>query len=255
MKLQTAAIRITIISALLVATNVPPICGIPPGGDASRPAGETAVAAQPELLYSGPQVGEVIPPLSIIDVNGGRKDRVFDPRIEAGGGLTLYVFFRGPARPVSRSIGQIDAMAREIEETTKKMNQGGMRVVFIGLMPDRLEGDRRLRDVWMMLDPKAPANISNDGVEGPGAWGLNSKCQITAVLAKNRKVIFNHATTSPGDADDDRIRRAVSEAVGFSVTSKPAWAARLHKPMAPSSQPADKMEPSMEPKMDKKMMK
>ena len=118
-------------------------------------------------------------------------------------------------------------MVREITARGERQGAPPMHTYFIGLMPDRLEGDRRLRDVWMMLEPKAPANVSLEGVEGPGAWGINKKCQLTLILAKGGKVVFNHATTSPGDADNDKIRKALSDAVGYGVTSRPAWADRM----------------------------
>jgi hypothetical protein len=192
--------------------------GMAPQDPASRPA------ASDEPVLSGPQKGEPVPAIQVIDVNGGRKERIYDPRREVGDDLAIYFLFTGPARPISRSIGKIDALVREANIRNQRTNKKELKIFFVGLMPDRLEGDRRLRDVWMMLKPDAPANVSVEGVEGPGAWGINKKCSLTVVFGKGGKVVFNHATTSPGDKDDDVIRGALSEALGYEVTSRPAWA-------------------------------
>lgn len=187
----------------------------------SRPATPAPDAPAPtEPVFSGPQKGEKTPPFRVIDVKGTRDLREFDPTAEAASGAALYFFFPSPNRILARAIHEMDAMASDAKAS-------GLRSYFVGLFPDRLEGEQRLRDVWTSLRPKTPASLSVDGLEGPGAWGLNKKCLVTVVLAKDGKVAFNRAVLSPGERDFDEIRAALSELVGRAVTSRPAEGAGM----------------------------
>ena len=190
----------------------------------SRPA-PAARAPEPEpqaaeAVFSGPQKGEKAPSFQVIDVLGTRAKRELDPTAEAGEGAALYFFFPSPNRLIARAINEIDAMASDAKEH-------GLRAYFVGLFPDRLEGEQRLRDVWTSLRPAAAPFVSVDGVEGPGSWGLNKKCLVTVVLVKGGRVAFNRAVLSPGQRDFDEIRAALSELVGHKVTSRPAQGAGM----------------------------
>jgi len=205
-----------------------------------------------DVIFSGPQKGERVPPFVAIDVTGGRKERVFDPTKEAGDNLAVYVMFTGPARPVTRSIANIDCIAREINVAAKREKRQGVMVYYVLLAPDRIEGAARLRHVFTGITPEEPASIAADGPEGPGNWGLHRKCQLTVVIAKESKVLFNLTTTSPGDREDDAIREALSTIVGHACTSRPNWArsgespmmgggmgsSMMSKPETPASKPA-----------------
>jgi hypothetical protein len=181
----------------------------------SRPAparGDSGSApARTETVFSGPQKGEKVPSFRVVDVTGARKEREFDPTKEAASAPALYFFFVNPNRVVARTIKVIDAMARE-------GSSHGLRAYFIGLLPDRLEGDQRLRDAWSSLKPFIPVCLSPDGVEGPGSWGLNKQCQVTVVVAKDGKVVANVSALSPGDQDFEAIRAALQGVLGKPIS-------------------------------------
>lgn len=188
--------------------------------------------APPDPVYSGPQVGERVPPFLAIDVTGGRKERTFDPTKEAGDGLVVYAMFTGPARPVTRSLANLDCITREINAVAAREKRSGVKVFYVLLAPDRIEGAARLRHIWLGILPAAPATLAAEGIEGPGNWGLNRRCQLTVVVAKAGQVVFNVTTTTPGDREDDAIRAALSDMFGHACTSRPNWARSGEMPMA-----------------------
>ncbi|HKE00231.1 MAG TPA: hypothetical protein VKE69_04420 [Planctomycetota bacterium] len=182
---------------------------VPRGTPASAPA--SAPAAEP--VFSGPQAGEKVPSLRVTDLTGGRADREFDPTREASSEPTLYFFFQTPSRIVANAIVEIDAITRQAHEH-------GLRSYFIGLMPDKLEGDQRLRDVWTSLKPATPATLADGGVEGPGNWGLNKQCAVTIVIAKDGKVVRNIAALAPGEPDFDAVRDALTTLLGKRIDAR-----------------------------------
>jgi hypothetical protein len=204
-------------------------------GQDSRGA-PAAPAPHPEVVFSGPQIGEKVPGFRVLDVQSTREDREFDPAREAKDDPTLYLFFAPPNRVIARAIATVDAIHREAKEH-------GLRVYVVGLLPDRLDGDQRLREVWGSLRPSFPALLSVDGLEGPGAWGLNKRCQATFVIAKGGRVTFNLASLGPSEDEFERVREAVSAALGRRVTSRPAAPRRPEASMreaAAESRPLDR---------------
>jgi len=87
--------------------------------------------------------------------------------------------------------------------------------------------DQRLRDVWQSLKPPFPALLSKDGLEGPGAWGLNKKCFTTVVLVKGGKVVYNMAALAAGDKDFETLQRELSKLLGVKIEVKPETAGAM----------------------------
>lgn len=184
------------------------------GRAASRPA-PPASAPAAERIFSGPQLGEKVAPFRTADVTGGRKEREFDPVKEAGDGAALYFFFPGDVnRIVAAAIREVAAMAKQGEEH-------GLKSVFVALHGDQLAADQRLRDVWTSLKPPIPASVSVDGAEGPGSWGLDKRCTVTVVLAKEGKVVFNYAALSASPAEWEKLRAELGSMLGAKITARP----------------------------------
>ncbi|MFN0207306.1 MAG: type II secretion system protein GspG [Planctomycetota bacterium] len=177
-------------------------------------AAETKPQQKAEKLFSGPQAGEKTTGFRAADVNGNRKDREFDPVAEAAGGKAIYFFFSTDVDRISaRAITNIGLLCSEAKTH-------GVKSYFIGLAADALAGDQRLRDVWKSVDPGIAASISVDGPEGPGAWGINKKSKVTAVLANENKVTYNYASLSPADSDYELLRTEVSKLAGKPMVVK-----------------------------------
>lgn len=193
--------------------------GRPPAAVQDAPASSRAVpvgagrdgAAQSkpaaEVLYSGPQKGEKVRPFSIVNVTTPKPGMEFDPVAAAGDAPSLYFFFPSDvSRIVSRAISNIGALAGEAAEA-------GLKSYFIGLCPDPLAAEQRLRDVWSSRPLRVVASLSKDGVEGPGNWGLNKKCDVTVILVKNGTVVFNYAALAPADSDYEVLREEIGRLV------------------------------------------
>jgi len=57
--------------------------------------------------------------------------------------------------------------------------------------------------------------IAEGGAEGPGAYGLNRKVQLTVLVAKDNKVTANFALVQPSaESDAPKIAEAIAAAVG-----------------------------------------
>jgi hypothetical protein len=76
--------------------------------------------------------------------------------------------------------------------------------------------------------------ISTDGAEGPGAYGLNRKVQLTVLVVKDNKVAANFALVQPSvAADGPKIAGAIATAVG----AQPPTAEEFQKLSAPMRRP------------------
>lgn len=197
--------------ALLLGSPMETARQEPASAPASKPASAPVAA---ERIFSGPQAGEATPKFTIQDVTAKRDPKEFDPVAEAAGGKTLYYFFPADVtRLVARGITNISILADAAKAR-------GLRSYFVALTADPITADQRLRDVWGLTHTPVPASISLEGLEGPGAWGLNRKCIITVVLAENGIVQFNYAAMQPADADYVTLQKEVEKLVGAKLDVK-----------------------------------
>ncbi|MBX3744473.1 MAG: hypothetical protein KF833_04120 [Verrucomicrobiae bacterium] len=166
--------------------------------------GSTAGAA--ERVYSGPQPGEAVTPFRVVEVAGPAVEAERDPVTEAEGGAVALVFVHALERsmaPLLRAIDRYGAQAKERLRT---------EVVF--LVPDRLEGERRVRAASGSLRLHSRVGVSVDGIEGPGNFGLNRECMMTIVAARGNRVWTNFALVQPGVADAPAVIGALSRLAG-----------------------------------------
>ena len=163
-----------------------------------------------EIVYSGPQPGEALPDFEALAVNGPHSGRVHDFVAEYGDAPILLVFAHYIDRNVYGVLWPCDRYAAE-------RSVAGLRTVFVYLAPDQVSGERRMHQVKKSLTLEVPAAVSIDGVEGPGAYGLNRQVGITAIIAKDKRVVANITLVQPGLVDAPRIIAEVAKLVGGHV--------------------------------------
>ncbi len=171
-----------------------------------------AVLALPaqETLFSGPQPGEPLKPFTVLAVNGAHAGKEVDFISQFGNEPILLIFAHYIDRNVYRVLWPCDRYASEVP---------ALKTLFVYLAPDRVEGERRMQQVVKSLSLVAASAVSVDGVEGPGAYGLNKQAGVTAILAKNGRVVFNRAIVQPGQSEAQRIvLEAIKLAGGNPVT-------------------------------------
>ncbi len=89
-----------------------------------------------------------------------------------------------------------------------------LRTEMIFLSPDRLAGEQRVKAAAGALKLQSPVELSVDGAEGPGNYGLNKECLMTIVAAKDNTVTANFALVQPGIADAPKVLEAMAKVCG-----------------------------------------
>lgn len=167
----------------------------------------TACSADP--VFSGPQVGEKLPPLRVKVIAGAGEGEVLDVVAEAGDKPQLIFFLHERTRP---AFGLMNTVMR----FAKTRMKDGLQPVHVFLSDDATETEAWLKRLnASMFASGIRRTLSLDGVEGPGAYGLNRNVTVTVLVANEGKVTANFALVQPGEqADAPRIFAAVVDVLG-----------------------------------------
>lgn len=166
------------------------------------------IADESDEVFSGPQPGERIEPFALNGVRGDEAGKAIDLVDRAAGGPLLIVFFHEKTRP---AFGLTNAVGRFAETRAEK----GLTAGVVYLTADATETEKWLKSVNQMLPPKATLGISPDGLEGPGAWGLNRNVAVTVMIANEGKVTSSFALRQPSlDVDGPKIFQAIADVTG-----------------------------------------
>ncbi|MDE0018924.1 MAG: biopolymer transporter ExbD [Candidatus Poribacteria bacterium] len=182
-------------------------------------------------IFSGPQPGEKLPPLTVTGVGGRIDGTTFDMTTKADGKpLILFlqdtnaVGIKGLVN-VFKLLLQIDAHQKKQSQATgtETPNQGlQIGVVFLADNLDTLPEWAR-----NMLKEEIPnvvlTGLSPDGREGPGSYGLNRNVAQTVLIAKDGQVLHNFAFTQPMLRPDPYVLGAVGEAIGIKPATLEKW--------------------------------
>jgi len=163
-----------------------------------------------ETLFSGPQPGEELPPLSVMAVNGPRAGKIVHYVSEFGLAPVLIVFMHQLDRNVQRNVWPLERFAAD-------RAHAGLRSLVVFLNADRIEGQRMMRHWLDEHGDLIPIAVSIDGIEGPGSYGLNKNVAVTAILAHRKKVVFNRTIVQPGYSEAVKIIAAAVPLVGGEV--------------------------------------
>jgi hypothetical protein len=181
--------------------------------------------------FSGPQVGEKLTPFTTKAILGNEAGKEIDLVKAAAGKPVLIVFVHERNRPtvgLARLLGLYAATKKDAGLTSG--------IVF-------LTADPTMTEEWMKLAKGAlpggvPVGISTDGQEGPGAYGLNRKVQMTILVGKEDKVTANFALVQPSvQVDAPKIAQAVVDALGGGQGPTIEDLQKLGGPMRPAAPP------------------
>jgi hypothetical protein len=152
-------------------------------------------------IYSGPQKGEPLPPLRVLDLTGPAKGREVDLVAEAGGAPLAVVFVHEVTRQAAQVLRAIDQAVAV---------RPSMKAAFVLLTADMNAAEQRTPMMQGSLQFKTRWAVSPDGREGPGAYGLNKAVTLTVLLAKENVVVLNRAIVSPSDVDGPPLVNAIA---------------------------------------------
>jgi len=159
-----------------------------------------------DAVFSGPQPGEKTTGFKSLAMTGPDATKEVDFPAQFKGAPTVLVFVHGIERSIVQLLNVIDQYGFEKKDVA--------RTAFIFLTADRVASEQRVPRVARSLRIQAPTAISLDGAEGPGNYGLNKKCLLTIVTAKDNKVTANFALVQPGIADAPKVIEAIAKLVG-----------------------------------------
>tara|TARA_B100001750_G_scaffold247710_2_gene274460 strand:- start:640 stop:1533 length:894 start_codon:yes stop_codon:yes gene_type:complete len=160
-------------------------------------------------IYSGPQPGEKVPSLTVVNLRGEKVGREFDPVQLAGDKLHL-MFFVSRSRTFGRFLGQLRQQLQAIEENSKQ----SWEMSVIVCTDDANEAEKS----FTVLDQRYPKNLvvglSRDGSAGPPAYGLDKNLTATVIVAKNGKVAYNLPYAGDAFYTQPHILGAIAKAMG-----------------------------------------
>jgi hypothetical protein len=94
------------------------------------------------------------------------------------------------------------------------LQKDGLETHYVWLTADKAKTEQYLKNAGKSLALQAPTAISEDGIEGPGNYGLNRKVAITVLVAKGDKVVANFAIVQPNETDAPKVAGAVAKLMG-----------------------------------------
>ncbi len=166
-----------------------------------------SVAAE-EPVFSGPQAGEVFPPLPVKVVLGDQDGKDADLVKDADSKPLVVIFFHARTRPAY-------ALTRKIMEFAATKSDAGLKSHVVFLTDDPTETNKWVNLIQKQLPKGATYAISHDGIEGPGAYGLNRNVTLTVLVGNEGKVTENFALIQPQlQADGPKIMKAIVDVTG-----------------------------------------
>lgn len=161
-----------------------------------------------EIVFSGPQVGERLPPFKVQGFFGNDAGKTLDFVTGAAGKPIVLVFIHDCNR---KSL----LMTRTLTLYTAERAKDGLATGVVWLTDDVSEGEVLLKRWAHALAKDAPLGIYLDGKEGPGSYGLNRNVTLTILVGKEGKVTANFALVQPStQVDLPKILQEVANVAG-----------------------------------------
>ena len=149
-------------------------------------------------VFSGPQVGERLTPLRVVQAYGERRGDTVDLVEQAGGEPTLLVIVNGANRPAAR-------LTRALLNYAEMRSGDGLFAALVWLDADRSAAETYLNQAVSWWGLGVPVGVSLDGAEGPGSYGLNRNVNVTVLVANDNRVVANYALIQPSETDAPKI--------------------------------------------------
>ena len=185
-------------------------------------------------IFSGPQPGEKLSPLTVTGIGGRIDGTTFDMTTKADGKpLILFlqdtnaVGIKGLVN-VFELLFQIDARQKRRSKQTPGTETPYQRLqIGVVFLADDTPPETLPEWAHNMLKTEIPSEvltgISPDGREGPGSYGLNRNVAQTVLITKDGKVLHNFAFTQPMLYADPYFLGAVAQAIDVEPATLEKW--------------------------------
>ena len=169
--------------------------------------------AQEESVFSGPQADEPLPLFEVQDLLSD-DEKVIDPIGVAEGKPCMILFIHKLSRP---AIG----LTRALVSSAKELAEDAPAMAVIFLTSDPIETQEWAKRARNALPQGVLLGVSTDGIEGPGAYGLNREVSMTVLIGNKNKVTKNFALIQPSaQADTPKIITALASCLGVEVSDE-----------------------------------
>ncbi|MEW4486784.1 hypothetical protein AB1L42_01815 [Thalassoglobus sp. JC818] len=166
------------------------------------------VCQSEDPVFSGPQPGEPLPSLTVKGVLGKNAGKTFDAMELAGDKPVLIFFVHERTRPAF-------GLMRAIMDYAKSRSEDGLVSAAVFLTSDPTETEKWMTGIQRYFPESVEFGLSPDGIEGPGAYGLNRNVSLTVLTGRNAKVTSNFALIQPSvQADGPKILKAIVDTIG-----------------------------------------
>jgi hypothetical protein len=161
-----------------------------------------------EDVFSGPQPGEVLVPFKVTGIYEPHAGKELDPVKLADGKPSLLIFFHERTRP---AFGLMNAVNRYAATRSKD----GLQSTVVFLNDDASMIASWAKQMRKNLPKDVTYTVSKEGVEGPGAYGLNRNVSLTVLIGNDNKVTANFALVQPSiPTDGQKILQAIVAVMG-----------------------------------------
>ncbi|HBJ35608.1 MAG TPA: hypothetical protein DDZ51_12845 [Planctomycetaceae bacterium] len=186
--------------------------------------------AEQPAVFSGPQVGETLPPLIVRGAFEPVAGQEIDP-VQLAGNQPLILVFVHDVNRLSISL------ARAVSQYAHSRAGDRLAAAVILLDDDPTTAEATLKRIRHALTDQVTHAVSIDGREGPGSYGLNRNVTLTILVAKDGKVTANHAIIQPSlQVDLPKILESIVGVIGGPVPKLDDVLESLN--MAPANRPA-----------------
>ena len=159
-------------------------------------------------VFSGPQAGEKLPPFEFKGVFGGLAGKKIDLVKRAEKKSVALIFGHARTRPAF-------GLTNLVMKFAAARSKAGLEAGVVFLTDDATSTESWLRVVEKHFPKGATYGLSLDGLEGPGAYGLNRNVTLTVLVGKEGKVTANFALVQPSiQADGPKILKAIVDVSG-----------------------------------------
>lgn len=157
-------------------------------------------------VFSGPQVGEKLPPLKVQGVFSSDEGDEFDITDKIGDKPIALFFVHKRTRP---AFGMTNALVRFA------VGREDLEAAVVYLSDDNVEATKWMNQVKRLFPEGAHYGVAIEGQDGPGAYGLNRNVELTILVAAKDEVKANFALRQPSmQVDGPNVVKAMVEASG-----------------------------------------
>lgn len=165
----------------------------------------SSLANAQERLFSGPQPGEALAGFKVRGFFEPHAGKELDFVSQAGGKPILLVFIHDANRQSLRFTQEL---------TSYSIGIAGLHTGVVWLSADVTDAENFLKRSGHALTREAPTGISLDGIEGPGAYGLNRNVTLTILVGKSNLVTANFSLIQPSiNVDLPKVIKAITTVV------------------------------------------